>query len=92
MPCIAPYARARVLQRLELQPIGGNANSSAIREETLAIGRYQMRHGAPLPHMSMEPEAAIHGVNHSLSPRPKLPKVYRTDRPRTAMLVSGRHA
>ena len=68
MPGVAPDSSARILEWLELEPRGRDAYRRAVAEEPFAVGRYQMRHRPPFPDMPMQPQTAVHGVNHSLAP------------------------
>jgi hypothetical protein len=68
VPGIAPKPRARVLERLELQSGRRDPYRFAIAQQTLSVGRYQVRHRSALPDVSMQPEAAVHGVDHPFSP------------------------
>ncbi len=68
MPRITAYSRARILQWLELESRGWNADRRAVPQKAFAVGRYQMGHRLSLPDVPMQPETAIHGVNHSFAP------------------------
>jgi hypothetical protein len=72
MPCIAPDACSRILERLELQAGGGQTNNAAIFDQAFAIARDKVCHGATLPNMAMEPEPSIHRVDHPLASKCKL--------------------
>jgi hypothetical protein len=72
VPCVATQAGTRILERLELQARGWNADCSTILEQPFSIGGNQVGHRTTLPDMSMEPESAVHGVDHSLAPRAEL--------------------
>ena len=74
MPGISPEPSPRILQWLELQTIRGYAYAFAIGKEKLPVCRYEVRHRPAFPHVSMQPEAAIHRVNHSLSAGAELSK------------------
>lgn len=74
MPGVATDAGTRVLERLELESFGGNADSASVGEEALSVGRDEVRQEPSLPHVAMEPEAAIHGVDHSVATGVELAK------------------
>jgi hypothetical protein len=74
VPGIATDARARILERFELQSVGRDSNSTAVGEETLSIGRDEMREGAPVPDVTVKPKTAIHCVDHAFSTRSELAK------------------
>jgi hypothetical protein len=57
-----------------LKPFGRKSGVSTIREQQIAVGGDKVRHLAPLPDMSMEPKATVHGVDHSLAPRSEFAK------------------
>ena len=67
MPRVPPEPCARVLERLELQALLGEADSPAILEQPRAVGGDEMCHATPLPHVAVEPEAAVHGVDHPVA-------------------------
>lgn len=68
MPRVTANSRAGILEWLELEACGWNAYRRAEVEKTFAVRRYEMRHRPPLPDVPMQPETAIHGVNHSFAP------------------------
>jgi len=55
VPRVAPQTSAWVLEWLELEPIGGQANGAPVRQQQLAIGGHEVRHVMPLPHVSVQP-------------------------------------
>lgn len=55
VPGVAPDAGAGILQRLELKALLGQPDGVAIFEQSLAVGRHEMGHSLPLPHVTMEP-------------------------------------
>jgi hypothetical protein len=67
VPRFATLARAWILERFVLQASKGKTHRASIFDQALAIGGDQVRHGATLPDMAMEPQAAIHRVDHPLS-------------------------
>ena len=67
MPGVAPDSSARILEWLELEPVFPQTDGSAVIEEELAIGRDEVREAFSLPQVAMEPEATIHGVDHSIA-------------------------
>ena len=67
MPRISTNSRAWVLQRLVLQPILGQADGTPVGEKKLAVSRYEVREASTAPEMAMEPQTAVHGVDHSIT-------------------------
>lgn len=67
MPGVAPNTGAGVLQWLVLQPFRWNANGLPILEQAPPVRRDEMCHGPPEPDMAMEPQAALHGVDHPIA-------------------------
>ena len=72
MPRIPPASRARILQRLELESMLGKAKMLAEGDEFFAICRDHVGHGPAKPHVTVEPDPAIKGVDHSIAPTPEL--------------------
>ena len=68
MPGVASSTRAGILQRLVLQPFGWNTDGSPILEQELPVRRHEVRHRPAEPDMAMEPQPAIHGVDHPIAP------------------------
>src|SRR3954470_4124027 len=69
MPGIATDPGTWILERLELKSLGRNSSAASVGEEALSVSRDEMRESPSLPHVAMEPEAAIHGVDHSVAAR-----------------------
>lgn len=67
MPGIAALAAARILERVILQSLGGNADARTPREETGAVRGHEMGHPSPEPNVPMQPETAVHRVDHSVA-------------------------
>ena len=75
MPRIAPQTGAWILEWLELQALNGKMNVDRCGNESRVTSRHEMRHGPPHPHVTMQPEATIHGVQHAiLAPLEFLPR------------------
>jgi hypothetical protein len=74
MPGVATNAGTRILEGLELEALGGNSGSASVGEEALSVGRDEMRQEPSLPDVPMEPEAALHGVDHSVATGVELAK------------------
>jgi hypothetical protein len=55
------------------------ADRRAESEQSLTIGGHEVRHLAPFPDMAVQPQTAIHRVNHPSAARPKF-SVFRTCR------------
>lgn len=68
MPGWAPFAGARILQRLPLQAFLGEAQAATIGNEPVAIRGHDVGHWSAKPDMTMEPEAAVHRVHHAVAP------------------------
>jgi hypothetical protein len=66
VPGVAADARARILERLVLETASREAYGTPILEESLAVGGNEMRHALAAPEVAMQPESAIHGVDHSV--------------------------
>jgi hypothetical protein len=64
VPRIAAGARPRILQWLELEAGLPEPDCRAKSEQSLTIGRHEVRHLAPFPDVAVQPQAAIHRVNH----------------------------
>jgi hypothetical protein len=47
--------------------MGGDADFSAVVEQALFVGRHEMRHAPAFPHVAVQPEATIHGVDHAVA-------------------------
>lgn len=72
MPRIASDSRTWILERFVLQAGDREANGSAIFDQSLATGGHQVRHGMPFPDVAMEPESALHRVDHPLASQREL--------------------
>ena len=72
MPRVATLPGARILERLELQASGGQSRFRPVGEQERTVGGYQVRHRPPFPEMPVQPEAAVHGVDHPLASRREL--------------------
>lgn len=72
MPCVAPFTRARILERLVLQPLWRQPHAASICQQAFAVRGNEVSHRPAIPHVPVQPEAARHGVNHPLPPRTKL--------------------
>ena len=51
----------------------------AVAQQALTVGRHEVRHRPPLPDVAVQPEAAVHRVDHPLAARAKL-SIRRTGR------------
>ena len=94
MPGIASNPGARIFERLVLKSLGGNSDEASVGEESLSVGRDEMREGPPLPCVAMEPKATVHGVDHSLAAEAEFAKrglVRCVDRARTALVNRVAH-
>src|SRR6185437_4181820 len=68
VPGVAPHTGARVLERFVLEVFRRESCPTTVGQEFLAIGGHQVGHAAPLPDMAVQPEAAVHRVQHSVAP------------------------
>jgi len=80
MPGVASDAGSRVLEGFELESLRGNSDATPVGEQPFSVRRNEVRERPPLPHMAMQPEAAIHRVDHTFATRPELAKCRVLDR------------
>ena len=76
MPGITPDPGAGILQWLELQPAFRQTHCASIPDQPFSVRRDEVRHFAPLPHMTVQPQATVHGVDHPLATLHELDVVY----------------
>jgi hypothetical protein len=55
-----------------LQSLGWNAHALGPGEESRSIGGHEVRHWAPHPDVPVQPESAVHCVNHAVAAQGKL--------------------
>src|SRR5690242_16250514 len=67
VPRVPADAGARIFQRLELEPAFRQPHVMSIPEQSLTIRGDQMRHRSSLPDVAVQPEPAVHRVDHSVS-------------------------
>jgi hypothetical protein len=67
MPGVGSDTCARILERLELKAGFWQADRTSVFQEALPVGRYEVRHPAPLPHVPVQPEATVHRVDHPIT-------------------------
>jgi hypothetical protein len=67
VPGVTADAGAWVLERLVLKASGWEAHGPPVLEEELAVGGNEMRHPLAPPNMAVQPEAAVHRVDHPVS-------------------------
>jgi hypothetical protein len=77
VPRISTDARARIFQRFELEAGLTEPDGRTKSEQPLTIGRDEVRHLAPFPDMAVQPQTAIHRVNHPGTAGSKL-SIFRT--------------
>ena len=75
MPGISSSARARIFQRPVLQALFAQAQLPSVADQLFAVCRDKVGEGLALPHMVMQPQAAVHRVDHSLAATLKFPNV-----------------
>jgi hypothetical protein len=73
MPRRPTQASPRIFERLVLEARLRDADHGAIPQERRPIRRHQMRHLTAFPHMTVQPEAAVHRVNHPFPSGAELP-------------------
>ena len=66
MPCLATHGRSGILEWLVLKAGHGKSDGEAVLDQPHSIGGYEMGHGAALPYVPVQPEPAIHRVDHPL--------------------------
>ena len=94
MPGVASDPRSRILEGFELESLGGNSDAASIREEALSVSRHEVREPPSFPEVSMEPEPAIHGVDHSVATEPEFAKgrlVRSVEIPRRPRVMGAAH-
>jgi len=74
VPGVASDACSRILEGLELQSFGGNSDPASVGKQALPVCGNEVREPPSLPDVPMEPEAAIHGVDHSVATEPEFAK------------------
>ena len=67
VPRIAPNTGTGILQRFELQPAFRQTHHPPVFDQSRSVGRYEMRHLTALPHVTVEPQPAIHRVYHPVA-------------------------
>lgn len=92
VPRISADPCTRVFQRFELQAVRRNSVRGPVVEKQLAICRHEVRHAPSLPHMAVQPQGAVHGVDHSVASFFKFPKRRKHVGHARARLVAGHHA
>src|SRR6476620_3158945 len=68
MPRVAAFARARVLQWLELETVEWDADRCAVLEEQFLVRRDEVGKASALPQVTVQPQTTVHGVDHSVTP------------------------
>ena len=66
VPGISALRRSRIFERLVLQTLRREAYALTVCEETITIGGHQMCHDPAAPDMAVEPQSAVHRVNHAV--------------------------
>jgi hypothetical protein len=74
VPCVSPQACSRIFQRLELQPVGRDADGTAIREQERPVRGHEVGELAAFPLMAVQPQATVHRVDHSIAALSELAK------------------
>lgn len=68
MPSFAPLSGARVFERMILKTLRWNPHAPSPSKQTFAIRRDQVRHLTSQPDVAVQPETAVHRVNHPIAP------------------------
>jgi hypothetical protein len=64
VPRVAPDAGPWILEWLELQVMAREPQRITQRQEPVAIGADHVHQWLSLPDVTMEPESAVHGMDH----------------------------
>lgn len=72
MPCIATQSCPWIFERAVLQSLFAQAKLLSVADEFLAIRRNQVSQTFAAPQMVVQPQAAIHRVNHPVATALKL--------------------
>lgn len=72
MPRRAPLSGPRILERLVLETPRRKARPRAVGEQLLPIRADEMRQQLSLPAMPVQPQSAVHGVDHPVAPTGEL--------------------
>lgn len=67
MPGFTTLVGAGVLEWLVLQPRERNTERFAVGDEASAVGTDQMYQWLAEPYVAVQPEAAVHGVDHAVA-------------------------
>ena len=78
MPRVDANSSPWITQRLVLQSRGRYSDRVAVRQQARTIGAHQVHHAFTAPDVPMKPQAAVHGVNHSVAPLYKLARTGRS--------------
>jgi hypothetical protein len=76
VPGVATDAAPGILEWLELQAAFWQTYRASVIKQALAVSRHEVGHLAPVPHVSVEPEATVHRVDHPLTTLRELDVVY----------------
>lgn len=72
MPGFATFVATWVLERMVLQALGWDADARAPRQQSLTVRGDEVGHRAAHPDVAVQPEAAVHRVNHAVATLRKL--------------------
>lgn len=68
MPRVTALPRAWVLEGLELQMVGRQADSMRVGKKPRLVCGHQVGHRASLPDVTVQPKPTVHCVGHSIAP------------------------
>ena len=69
MPGVASFASPWVFEGFVLEALRRETGEGSVLEEPGLVGGYEVRHVSSLPPMAMQPQAALHGVDHPFATR-----------------------
>ncbi|MDF2776363.1 MAG: hypothetical protein K0S86_5865 [Geminicoccaceae bacterium] len=72
MPGVSANAGPRVLEWLELESVCRHPDVASVRKQPILVRRNEVRHRVSLPAMTVQPKAAVHRVDHPITPAGEL--------------------
>jgi hypothetical protein len=73
VPGRTAFPRSRVTQRFPLQSLVRQAGTPTVGEEVFAVRGYEMGHGPPEPDVPVQPQPAVHRVDHAVAAAGEFP-------------------
>ena len=68
MPGSDTLTGTRIFEWLVLQPCRQQAVPATVRQQLAAVARYEVCHFAAVPLVTVQPEAAVQGVDQTIAP------------------------